>query len=339
MNSRTWPAFPYVPYLQFRLLDVTSLTTEEIALTHRLPRCPRWGSVRTTNVWIVEWLFPDDKRTGRLLHEWMKQRRNGWSRYTSCASKAELLAAIREAANYSEEHEASPILHIEAHGNSLGLEGPNALGGTEFMEWRELTPELQALNVATECNLAVFVAACKGFAGIDALAEGPRAPAAVLIGPVDDVTDTNLFEGVKEFYRRWMDADAVLHEVADHASQQAGGDILFEPEPFAALAYETFVKHLIVSMRPSERRERMAQMRARLANEIELSDHEINHDQRLHLQSEIDESLWQTLWDEMFMIDLFPENRTRFGLDVREIVRLIAEFHGQAGSDDNQQLP
>jgi hypothetical protein len=267
----------------------------------------------------------------------MKQRRDGWSRYTACASKVEVLAAIQEATNYAEKHQASPILHIEAHGDSLGLEGPDGTGGAEFMEWRELTLELQALNVATRCNLAVFVAACKGFAGINALTEGPRAPAAVLIGPVNDVNDTNLLEGVKEFYRRWMDSDPVLHEVADRASQQAGGDILFEPEPFAALAYESFVEHLIISMRPSEQQERLARMRYRLANEAGLSDHEIN--ERLHLQPKFDDVLWQGLWDEMFMIDLFPENRARFGLDVREIVRLIAEFHEQAGSDDNQQLP
>jgi hypothetical protein len=34
----------------------------------------------------------------------------------------------------------------------------------------------------------------------------------------------------------------------------------------------------------------------------------------------------QRLWDKMFMIDLYPENRERFGVDMNEVVKLTAHI-------------
>jgi hypothetical protein len=50
--------------------------------------------------------------------------------------------------------------------------------------------------------LVVVVAACVGFAAIQALSQGPRAPAVALVGPDADVAPSNLLWGAKEFYRR-----------------------------------------------------------------------------------------------------------------------------------------
>ena len=33
---------------------------------------------------------------------------------------------------------------------------------------------------------------------------------------------------------------------------------------------------------------------------------------------------WQLIWDQMFVIDLYPKNRERFGLDVKTIMERIA---------------
>lgn len=143
-----------------------------------------------------------------------------------------------------------PILHLEAHGSNLGLEGPNGSGDKELLSWGELTKPFQGLNLATRCNLIVVVAACTGFAGIQALVKGPRAPAVALVGPDTTVMPKELLEGTKEFYRRWMDENPKLLEIAASASQQAG-PVIFEVEPFAMLAYEAMVGQLIVSMRPN----------------------------------------------------------------------------------------
>ena len=153
------------------------LTNTERALFETLPGPPEVAEIRTSNVWIVEWLSADEAHTGRDLHDWMKERRPGWSVHVPCETKAEVIAAIARATERAQDSGMSPVLHLEAHGGNEGLGGPDGKNGKEFLTWDELTEPLQKLNLATRCNLVVVVAACIGFAGIQVLRRGPRAPA------------------------------------------------------------------------------------------------------------------------------------------------------------------
>jgi hypothetical protein len=295
------------------------LTSAERELIQKLPGPPTIASIRSTNVWIIEWLPPDDQRTGLQLHEWMKDRRPGWSTYSMCKTKQEIISTIERVTSRVQQSGLIPVLHLEAHGGNHGLEGPNGTGGRELLTWDELTEPLQNLNLATRCNLVVFVAACAGFAGIKAFQRGPRAPAVALVGPDAQVMPRNLLDGTKEFYRRWMDESPRLLEIATSASQQSG-TVNFEWEPFAVLAYEAIVERLIVSMRADERRKQINRIRQRMLEEnrsaAEIED-------KLALLPSSLPTMWQRLWDDMFMIDLYPENRERFGLDMSAIVELV----------------
>lgn len=283
------------------------------------------AEIRTTCVYIVEWLPDDDRRTGRLLHEWMHDRRPGWSSYIACRTKADVIRAIECATNRAEYPTAIPVLHLEAHGdiNQCGLVGPNGHGDCELLTWQELTTPLQQLNVVTRCNLVMVIAACTGFAGIRALHRGPRAPTAAVVGPDSRVMPRNLLWGAQEFYRRWMDKrDRTLEEIAASASREAG-TTTFEWHPFTILAFEALAELLIVSLRPDERRRRLDRMRTRFLTDARLSADEI--EARLATVASLPS--WTTLqrmWDELFMIDLYPSNRERFGLDMRAVVEAIA---------------
>ena len=298
------------------------LTDAERAFIATLPGPPEMAEIRASNVWIVEWLSVDEPHTGRKLHDWMKERRPGWSAYFFCQSKKEVIAAIANAAERAQRSELRPVLHLESHGGDLGLEGPAGKGSTELLTWDELTEPLQHLNLATRCNLMVVVAACTGFAGVQALQRGPRAPAVALVGPDAPVMPSNLLWGAKEFYRRWLDENPRLTDIAESASREAGA-IAFEWEPFAILAYDAFVECLMKSMRPTERLERTERIRQRMLAETRLSASEV--EARLALMPPLPpwEGLQQS-WDEMFMIDLYPRNRERFGLDLRTIVDRIS---------------
>jgi hypothetical protein len=280
------------------------------------------AEIRTTNVWIVEWLSPNEQQTGRLLHEWMKDRRPGWSAYRHCKNKAQVIQAIQRAAIRAQRSEMVPVLHLEAHGGDDGL-APDDTGRSELLTWEELTDPLQQLNLASQCNLVVVVAACTGFAGIQALRRGPRAPAVALVGPDAPVMLSNLLWGAKEFYRRWLDENPRLADIAASASREAG-TVAFEWEPFAVLAYEALVECLIKSIRPAERLRRTERGRQRMLAETGLSAPEI--ESRLAQLPPI--CSWvglQQIWDQMFMIDLYPNNRERFGVDMKAIVELITE--------------
>jgi hypothetical protein len=216
-----------------------------------------------------------------------------------------------------------PVLHLETHGDEVGLGGPDESGGSELLTWEELTDPLQELSLATRCNLVIFVAACIGFAGVKALRRGPRAPAVALVGPDANVKPGNLLWGTKEFYRRWMDRSPKLEDITVSASREAG-TVNFELEPFATLFYEAFVEELITSVRPSEHHRRTERLHQRMLAAAALPASEI--DDRLAFLPPLPPwTALQQVWDTMFMIDLYPRNRERFGLDVRAIVEVILQ--------------
>jgi len=274
-------------------MTATDLTNDEQKLFDSLPGPPKKAVLKPTSIWIIEWLGSNDKRTGNLLHEWVQEQRSGWSAYYRAMSKQDVLSSIERAANRSNISEMNPLLHIEAHGDESGLGGPDGSGGEEMLIWDELTEPLQELNLATNCNLIVLVAACIGFAGIKALTKGPRAPAIAIIGPDAKIYENELLLATKEFYRRWMDdGNPNLGEITTCASREAG-TASFAMEPFAVLAHEVLAEYLIISMREDQKRK------------------------------QVNRYFIQKTWDEMFMIDVYPENRERFGVNWDEIVDMI----------------
>jgi hypothetical protein len=307
------------------ITNTNDLTTKEQEIFENLPGPPVMASIQSSNIWIIEWLPPNERHTGKSLHDWMKERRPGWSAYYSCKSKADVIKAIACATIRTQKTKMIPVLHLEAHGDrdNEGLIGPGETGSLELLEWDKLTLSLQQLNLATRCNLVVVVAACTGFAGIKALCRGPRAPAVALVGPDATVTPNNLLWGTKEFYRRWMDNGSKLSDIAESASREAG-TVCFEWEPFAVLAFNTMIASLIISMRPEEQHRQVDRIRQLMLADNKFSDWEIEH--RLSYCPSIPSQVeLQLMWDKMFMIDLFPENRERFGIDMNAIIKIVTQ--------------
>ncbi len=268
-------------------------------LVGRLPGPPKEGKITTSNLWIIEWLSDQDRRTGKDLYGWIEERRSCWAAYSPCRSKAEVLSALERVIQRAEQKNIVPILHLEAHGNEEGLEGPDGKGGVERLRWDELTDPLQRLNLATRCNLLVFIAACVGFAGIKAFNVGPRVPAVELVGPVSAVSESDLILATKEFYRRWMDPSPNLTDITASASREVS-KTHFEPEPFVMLAFESMIQMLIGDLLSGEWAQRIEKNREKVPQ-------------------------LQSIWDQLFMIDLWPENRIRFGVDITAVVDALSK--------------
>ncbi|WP_305910477.1 hypothetical protein Q9L42_020170 (plasmid) [Methylomarinum sp. Ch1-1] len=296
------------------------LTPQEQALIDSLPKPPYSATVQSTNVWIIEWLSPEERRTGYELHCWMGKQRQGWSIYNRCDTKAEVLRSIKRAAYKAQQTGFIPVLHIEAHGGPIGIM-PSSKSIEEFIAWEELTKPLQDLNEATKCNLIFVVAACLGLAAVQVLTKGPRAPAVALVGSDEEVNESDLLHGMQEFYRCFRDDDLMLSDIVESASREMIS-ANFYIEPFAILAYESLVEHLIRARRPAERQMKLEKLRQRLRNKTSFSDEEIEKRLAKLPESPLSENL-QKAWDCMFMIDLDPKNKVRFGLDWEEIASQI----------------
>jgi len=295
------------------------LTLDEKALLERYRAMPRpQGTLRAGKIWIVQWLARGDRETGAELADWANQRRSGWAKLYCCQTKQEVFDAIAGAAAHALTEGGSPILHIEAHGNETGI--APARNGSSCIRWEELTEPLQRVNEASGCNLLIVMAACIGNAAVQALNRGPRAPAIVVIGPTDEISPTSLFDASKELYRVVSAGDASIDTIVAGMSAESG-TVPFVEHRFPAIAYNALVSDLIKSARPEEIEKRKARAMRFFTEDRGLSAAQAEEAMRQHPESfkGIQES--QQIWDEMFCIDICPENKERFALDMADIYR------------------
>ena len=73
------------------------------------------------------------------------------------------------------------MLHVECHGDGEGF----GMADESRIDWPDLKQPLTELNVATELNLFVSVAACTGGAIGKVISMGDRAPLWGLVGPTE----------------------------------------------------------------------------------------------------------------------------------------------------------
>jgi hypothetical protein len=115
-----------------------------------------------------------------------------------------------------------------------------------------------------------------------------------------------------------------LTQIVESASREMRG-VDFEPEPFATMCFEALVEGLVKSMRPNERRNRLERLRRRAQVKTGLTSEQVESKltqlPRLPAWTEV-----QQMWDQMFMMDLWPENKERFGIDAKDILERIERF-------------
>lgn len=298
--------------------DPSGLSHEEMELLTTLPRPKSQAPLQLSNVWIIEWLEEGEPSTGRRLHDWIEVIRPGWAAYRLCRSKDEVLAAIEAARNVSERKGMNPVLHIEAHGDEHGLEGPDGHGKRERLNWEEFIPSLERLNIATRCNLIVFFAACTGIAGLKVMAEGLRAPALAVIGPAGVIGSEHLLQASKAFYRG-LKSGGNLTDIVNSAAEEGGQD--FHVEPLMEMFYEVTTERMVRTLRTEEWQQQRARLKQKMLSQTDFDEKEI--DRRLDNLPRFRPAEYQFVWDTRFMIDLYPDNLGRFGLDLYAIVALV----------------
>ena len=304
--------------------DEQRLLDDRYGLPKRIaPRKP-------THIWIIEWLSSSDRHTGRELHEWMQERNYSFrSEYCECSSKDEVLAALERATTDAEHHGTIPLIHLEAHGSEEGLSDSEE--GVNVLTWDELIKPLQRLNIATRFNLIVLIAACQGYAGIITFFKAfkkliPIAPALVIAGPYDDLRVDKLLLGSKEFYRRLSEQSAEFDNSIIYASSESGHE--FGRTIFSVLLYEVLLENLIVSMREDQRIANMNRISEQFLKENK--QYKLSPEKKRRLAEIYSPSFQADIrrqgWDAMFMMDIFPENKKRFGVNWLNVTERILDI-------------
>ncbi|OFA09051.1 hypothetical protein [Duganella phyllosphaerae] len=93
------------------------------------------------------------------------------------------------------------LVHIEAHADKRGLEVPNpGSSAGSIVPWNSLVDHLRAINVASDFNLGVFIAACEGIEALRPMTIKKPAPYMFLVAPTAPIPAGELETAERNFY-------------------------------------------------------------------------------------------------------------------------------------------
>ena len=155
-------------------------------------------------VWVIESLRRGDRETGKLLYNDVllpiTLREKDLKVEIACPTDKEsffnVLSDVEREANAG----LYPIIHLECHGSKEGLQ----LTNLDTVSWSELRDVFIRINIASQLNTIIVVAACNGIYLINVSTRLDRAPFWAVIGPVDEISDLELKRDFAAFYETFF---------------------------------------------------------------------------------------------------------------------------------------
>lgn len=269
------------------------------------------------SVAVVESLPPGELRSGRQLFETtlapvsVKDPGLVSDLYeVTCAR--EFLGALNAVRATAQTYRRSPILHIEAHGNSDGI----SLADGDFVTWTDIAPLLTAVNQVSRMNLLVVAAMCQGWHMSSVLRPTDRAPAFGIIGTMETVAAGDLLLAMQAMYQALLGPGHDLHAaLAEANARSAFRDWRYRMEGAELLLCRIFAHYLNSLGTEETQPQRVSRLVADLARSQQLDVL-----QTMQLRDQIarqldDHARWFAHYRTHFlMLDLFPDNARRFPL-------------------------
>lgn len=204
----------------------------------------------------------------------------------------------------------APILHVEAHGDKdLGLQLPNG----EHVTWIQFKDALTEVNIACGLNLLVVMAACSGGYMLKTLQPTERAAVWAIVGPIDEVRAGDLREAMSEFY--WallgsLDGRAALDAMNASSVVAEWKYKLFTAEMMFCWVYRYYKGYTERTVK--ERARSIAAVAAAVDGLGEFQKRVLRKQASLELENH--EPTYLRLQSHFLMLDLFPQNASRFDL-------------------------
>lgn len=222
-------------------------------------------------------------------------------------SADKFILLLRELVPKAREHDVIPLLHIECHGDEDGFQFADG----SMLDWHELKEPISTLNVATQLNLFVIVAACVGGAFGRVLTMGDRAPFWGMIGPTRSMLPSELESAYRALYQTLLETKSPAKAIDAFDASTGEGDF------WRTTAQGMFQKGWLKYAQDHSsdealaiRTERMLEMARKqdiqpLPTTQQLEALLIHHEPRA----------FERFRETFFMIDLFEDHRQRFQVD------------------------
>ena len=276
---------------------------------------------------IIEWLAPDDAKTGRELHEMLGEllpalAPNANVGFKRVETRDEFLGYLRSIKDDFRATLLLPWLHVETHGNLYGI-GPETQG---TLPWEEFMPELTALNQLTQLRLFFVLAACEGIWAMKMLQPTDRAAFLALLGPNEKISAGKLADAMKLFYRTMLEkssGDAAFKAINDKINPEKPTFSMVNAEMLFKMIWQEFLRERASTGELDNRVQQIV-----IQNMIAFREEHgfpmppdvlegVRRRVRRHVEAH--EEHFAEFRRHYFFIDRFPENDERFPITFAEL--------------------
>lgn len=161
-------------------------------------------------IFVLESLF-GERRTGKELYQdilhWQKFRHGGklQTEFIEIGNKRDFNTFFEKLSYECKMEAIIPILHLEIHGNSSGLQ----LISDEILSWKELYNYLVAINIIIKNNLFLTLGVCEGAYLMSQIKPDKPVPFYGFIGSFQKITSEDIIIRFSAFYTEFLESFSV----------------------------------------------------------------------------------------------------------------------------------
>jgi hypothetical protein len=267
---------------------------------------------------IIESIAEDQLHTGRKLRDDIEPLALGIrSHFISVKlhqvkTAQEFFECLRTILDHCREGHL-PLLHIETHGNDDGIE----LASGEFLTWGDLKDPLTAINVASNLNLLVILAACEGANLLHVINPNDRAAVRFIIGPKRKAKAVEMERATVAFYKTLFGrGDGIAAWKAMNAEIGTGETFsIFAADVMFIYVFRQYLKTLCTPEELKNRENR------RVLDAVVKGVQDLKQFRKFFGEYIREyERDFARLKERFFLCDLYPENMERFDLSFQDCV-------------------
>lgn len=266
------------------------------------------SSINANCIVIVDSIPDGELNTARQLREELRDWADTFEEppglvFSRVVTASDLQVVLVEFERLVRDENMLPVVHVEAHGWDNGLQ----LASGDLVSWTELKEWITPLNVAMRLGLLFVLAACKGATFTKAIRLSDPAPLWGISGPTQDVTAGRIEADFRAFYRALFDGcstkdmlAALVHDAPENTYYATSA------EEFFFRAWKGYKETYCTDAQLAERAKRAAEILTDMGKQA------VSEQQYRQLMAEREPKLFERYRDTYFMVDLYPENKTRF---------------------------
>lgn len=267
-------------------------------------------------IYVIESLTGEEK-TGKILYDKIVSEfsdRGFKAFYFDIKNMQQLFETFIQIVNETNNNEVIPLIHMEFHGcdQGIGIEPSE-----EFVPWKHLENYFRQINIKMKNSLIITLGVCYG-AHLQLICDPSKpAPFFELLTPINSIFNTEILSGYSNFYKGLLSGEDYISLV-----KQLKLNDKFKFYGSAHLYKSMIPLYETLFTRDSYGSGKTESEKYLKDNNIYGPIKEINFEEFKKLLSDD----LRAIKDNYLMIDLYPENLSRFQDVSNELEKLINKF-------------